>query len=262
MTTASSFRVIIAGGGISGLTLANALEKAGIDYVLLEARDTIAPQVGASIGFFQNGARLLDQLGCLEAIWSDTCALFRGRNRDKYGRQYQVGDGIQLVEARYLSFSLIPRTFTDTVGSTGYPALFIERESALRIMYHNLRNKSTVQLQKRIDKVEHQEDAVIVTCTDGTSISGDVLVGCDGVHSVVRQEMWRLAHLHEQSSFDPSDKDLMFAEYKCMFGISGQTKGITDGEVTVNYDEGFSTLIIGGKQKVYWFMFKRLDKIW
>lgn len=100
MTASDAFRVIIAGGGISGLTLANALEKAGIDYVLLEARGTIAPQVGASIGFFQNGGRLLDQLGCLEPIWKDTCALHYGRNRDKHGKQYHEGDGVQLVEAR------------------------------------------------------------------------------------------------------------------------------------------------------------------
>lgn len=41
------FTVIIAGAGVSGLTLANCLELAGIDYVLLEARDIIAPTIGA-----------------------------------------------------------------------------------------------------------------------------------------------------------------------------------------------------------------------
>ena len=46
----SNFRVIIAGAGISGLTLANALQRTGIDFILLEGRNEIAPQVGASIG--------------------------------------------------------------------------------------------------------------------------------------------------------------------------------------------------------------------
>lgn len=62
------FRVIIAGGGIAGLTLANCLQHAGIDYVLLEARSVIAPQVGASIGMMPNGSRILDQLGCYDEI--------------------------------------------------------------------------------------------------------------------------------------------------------------------------------------------------
>lgn len=44
----SNFKVIIAGGGIGGLTLASALEKAGVDYVLLEKRN-IAPRLGTSI---------------------------------------------------------------------------------------------------------------------------------------------------------------------------------------------------------------------
>jgi 2-polyprenyl-6-methoxyphenol hydroxylase-like FAD-dependent oxidoreductase len=47
MSEKSSFKVIFAGGGIAGLTLANSLSRANIDNILLEARDEIAPQVGA-----------------------------------------------------------------------------------------------------------------------------------------------------------------------------------------------------------------------
>ncbi|KAJ8117535.1 hypothetical protein OPT61_g1299 [Boeremia exigua] len=245
MTAPASFRVVIAGGGIAGLTLANALEKAGIDYVLLEARDTIAPNVGASIGLFPNAARLLDQLGCFDPI-SDTAAPLRWtRSRDNTGAQYFASDGIQLVQAR-----------------TGYPGLFVEREQALRIMYQNLNDKSKIELQKRISKVDHNESGVTVTCTDGTIISGDVLVGCDGVHSIVQQEMWRLAHLQDHRSFDPSDKDILFAEFKCLFGTSTQTTGFDSGELNVNYDKDFSTMVIGGKDKTFWFMYQKMDKIW
>ncbi len=57
------FQVIIVGGGVGGLTLANALEKAEVDYVLLESKDEVAPTVGASIAMAPNGSRVLDQLG-------------------------------------------------------------------------------------------------------------------------------------------------------------------------------------------------------
>lgn len=63
-----NFRVVIAGGSIAGLTLANMLEQVGIDFVVLEAYPDIAPQVGASIGMLPNGLRILDQLGCYPAI--------------------------------------------------------------------------------------------------------------------------------------------------------------------------------------------------
>jgi 2-polyprenyl-6-methoxyphenol hydroxylase-like FAD-dependent oxidoreductase len=68
MPDKKSFKVIIAGGGISGLSLANMLQKNGIDYILLEAYPDIAPQVGASIGLLPHGTRVLDQLGMYEDI--------------------------------------------------------------------------------------------------------------------------------------------------------------------------------------------------
>jgi 2-polyprenyl-6-methoxyphenol hydroxylase-like FAD-dependent oxidoreductase len=68
MTSLGAFKIIIAGGGIAGLTLANMLEKFDIDYLLLESHRKIAPAVGASIGLFPNGLRVLDQLGCYESI--------------------------------------------------------------------------------------------------------------------------------------------------------------------------------------------------
>jgi 2-polyprenyl-6-methoxyphenol hydroxylase-like FAD-dependent oxidoreductase len=96
------FRVIIGGGGISGLTLANSLEKAGIDYVLLEARNTISPQVGASIGIFPNGSRIIDQLGCFERIEKKVVPLGTYYNRYANGDAFWKGDGTELSQKRYV----------------------------------------------------------------------------------------------------------------------------------------------------------------
>lgn len=65
------FRVIIVGGSIAGLTLAHCLSKLGVDYVILEKRQQIAPQEGASIGILPHGGRILDQLGLFNAIQRD-----------------------------------------------------------------------------------------------------------------------------------------------------------------------------------------------
>lgn len=45
----SDIRVTIVGGGIGGLTLANAFEKAGINYIILEKSTTIRA-LGAALG--------------------------------------------------------------------------------------------------------------------------------------------------------------------------------------------------------------------
>ena len=68
MSSPKDFKVVIAGGGIAGLVLANMLEQFDLDYILLEAHSEIAPPVGASIGMFPNGLRILDQIGCYEPI--------------------------------------------------------------------------------------------------------------------------------------------------------------------------------------------------
>jgi flavin-dependent dehydrogenase len=135
-----------------------------------------------------------------------------------------------------------------------YPATFLEREAVLRVLYENLKDKSQIKLQKKISKVDHNSEEVIVLCEDGTAVSGDVLVGCDGVHSKVRQELWRVSDHQEPGAFDQKDKEIMFAEYNCLFGVSTETKGIQSGDINVNNMKGASTMIVGGKGKVLWCM--------
>lgn len=100
MAPSGDFRVIIGGGGIAGLTLANALEQAGVDYILLEARDKIDPQVGASIGIFATGGRIFDQLGCFERIAEETSPLRISHSRYKNGETFVTADGAVLIENR------------------------------------------------------------------------------------------------------------------------------------------------------------------
>jgi 2-polyprenyl-6-methoxyphenol hydroxylase-like FAD-dependent oxidoreductase len=100
VTEARPFRIIIGGGGISGLTLASSLEKAGIDYVLLEARDTVSPQVGASIGIFPNGGRIIDQLGCFDRVEKEIVPLGTFYNRYDNGAPIWIGDGTELSQKR------------------------------------------------------------------------------------------------------------------------------------------------------------------
>jgi 2-polyprenyl-6-methoxyphenol hydroxylase-like FAD-dependent oxidoreductase len=60
------FRVVIVGGGPVGLCLAHTLSLAGIDYVLLEQRETVIEKSGFAVALWPHGVRILDQLGMLE----------------------------------------------------------------------------------------------------------------------------------------------------------------------------------------------------
>lgn len=80
------FRVIIVGGSVAGLTLAQCLTRHNIEYVVLEARDDIAPQEGASISIMPNASLALDQLGILDDILDEVEPLRDVYNWDASGK--------------------------------------------------------------------------------------------------------------------------------------------------------------------------------
>lgn len=63
----AQFKVIIAGGGIAGLSLGVMLERAGIDYLILEAAGEIQP-LGAVVYLGPPVLRAFEQLGLLEDL--------------------------------------------------------------------------------------------------------------------------------------------------------------------------------------------------
>jgi 2-polyprenyl-6-methoxyphenol hydroxylase-like FAD-dependent oxidoreductase len=96
----SAFRVVIVGGGFGGLTFANCLQHAGIDYLLLEGREKIGLHVGAAVGLEPHGGRILDQLGVLSSL-HDIIEPYRSFVfRDTQGKFQWSTDAPELVEAR------------------------------------------------------------------------------------------------------------------------------------------------------------------
>jgi 2-polyprenyl-6-methoxyphenol hydroxylase-like FAD-dependent oxidoreductase len=97
------FRVIIVGGSIAGLTLAHCLQKARIDFLVLERRATVAPQIGASIGVHPNGARILDQLGVYNQLEELIVPMTNSTAWTMSGRLLTTGDTQNLYRARFVS---------------------------------------------------------------------------------------------------------------------------------------------------------------
>ncbi|TID05181.1 FAD-dependent monooxygenase atmM [Colletotrichum higginsianum] len=183
------------------------VEQLGIDYILLEAHDTIAPQLGASIGLLPNGLRILDQIGCYETI------------RDKAGDFYnhtnlRGADGRPLMRKQSTSLS------EQLEEKTGYPCIFIDRQFLLQVLYDNIKDKGKILTSKRVTGVEVTAVGVQVQTQDGCTYAGDFLIGADGVHSTIRKEMWRLANQMSPGIFSPDEGSKLKASTKCIFGIS------------------------------------------
>ncbi|KAK4495460.1 hypothetical protein PRZ48_013791 [Zasmidium cellare] len=238
-------RVVIVGGGIAGLTLANTLEKANIDYVLLERRSLFDPQVGASIGLSPASMRIFDQLGAAQEILDATKSIKRGRHHRSDGSLIMPPDE---------NFPLLERRF-------GYGVCFLDRQIVLRSLYNAIGVKERCLLDKRVREIVHLDEGVKVHCEDGTTYEGDVVLGCDGVNSKVRDEMWRIASQVDPTYFTQKEREKMTAEYTCLFGISHPLPGMEEGDVDHVYDKGHAMLVIHGKGgRIYWFYFQRLPK--
>ncbi|KAJ3952413.1 hypothetical protein N0V92_011160 [Colletotrichum tropicale] len=240
------FTVLIAGGGIAGLTLANMLEKIGVNYLILEGYREMAPQVGASIGILPNGCRVLDQIGLYDEI------------------RKLIDGPLYETSLRHPKGNMVTN-YLNVGGQVrerhGYDTVFVDRQMILEVLWRNLKNKDNILVNKKVTKVELEPSRVKVETGDGSSYYGDILVGADGVHSKVRNEMWRLADVLEPGYIPASEhKECLPTVYKCIFGISID-KSWEPQTVQTNLNKGFSYLIISGPQdRVYWFLFVNMGK--
>ncbi|KAK6210531.1 putative secondary metabolism biosynthetic enzyme [Pestalotiopsis sp. IQ-011] len=75
----------------------------------------------------------------------------------------------------------------------------------LRKLYENIGQKEKILLRKRFVQLDESENGVRVVTKDGSSYEGDILIGADGVHSAVRKEMHRLAHISSPGYFDKDE---------------------------------------------------------
>ncbi|KAI1800760.1 putative monooxygenase [Daldinia bambusicola] len=248
MKADKEFKVIIAGGGIAGLTLANMLERFGLNYIILESHSEIAPQVGASIGLFPNGLRILDQLGCYE----DILDVFQGKN--PYKESYIRGASGNVLAAQHdLSGELLKRH--------GYGLLFFDRQRLLQILYDHLQHKDRVLLSKKFTTASLSDEGVRVTCVDGSTFDGTILVGADGVHSAVRSTMISLGNKIRPGSFDVKELDNIPCYYRCSFGIAQHVDNWVPGEQHRVGGRHQSQLVISGPEdRVYWFLFDKLPQ--
>ncbi|EKG19712.1 Monooxygenase FAD-binding protein [Macrophomina phaseolina MS6] len=241
-----NFKVLIAGGSIAGLVLANILEQLGVDFLVLEAYPEIAPQVGASIGFFPNGCRILDQIGC----YDDIQAKLDESLSDMYFKSEQG-----------ISLSSVEQGAKHFIARHGYELIFIDRQMALEVFYNHIKDKSKVLVDKRVVTVKQLANGVQVTTKDGSTYTGDILVGADGIHSTVRKEMWRLGDELSPGYFPKSDQTSVPCDYTCMFGISNPVPGFSGASSHTVMGHNHSYLVVGGPGgRIYWFLFVKNEK--
>jgi 2-polyprenyl-6-methoxyphenol hydroxylase-like FAD-dependent oxidoreductase len=163
--------VVIVGGGIGGLTAAIALRRRGIDAHVYERAARLEP-VGAGILVPPNAMQILARLGLADAVRERGVVMERAEIRDHRGRRLQSID------------------LADAERRHGAPTVALPRASLHEVLRGEIADE-TLHLGAECMDVAHHGDGVAgsvdVRFEDGSTASGAVLVGADGVHSVVRQ---------------------------------------------------------------------------
>jgi salicylate hydroxylase len=174
--TESSPHVLIAGGGIGGLTAALAMLNAGIDCDVYEQAAELR-EIGAGLQLAPNGTRVLFAHG-LEAG-----ARREGvETSDKTIRLWSTGQTWSLYDPAVA-------TPTERFGS---PMFLMHRGDLHAMLVDAVRElkPSVIHLNARCADFEQSDTQVQLRLEDGTEVIGDILIGADGIHSRVRQKLF------------------------------------------------------------------------
>lgn len=132
----------------------------------------------------------------------------------------------------------------------------------IQILFDNLSDKSKVLTKKGVTNVDQTTEGVLVTTEDGSMFGGDILVGADGIHSMVRREMWRLADRDDPKHFPAGERSNVPTEYCCIFGISQPNQKFTKYSSQNIQGQKYSYLVATGpNHRIYWFLFKKLPDV-
>jgi salicylate hydroxylase len=171
-------RILIAGAGIGGLATALALARRGFEIEIFEQAPELM-ELGAGVQISANGSRVLIDLGLKAAMDRVVCeAALKEVRIWNTGRTWKLFD-----------------LGRDSIERFGAPYWFVHRGDMHRALLDAVRGSANVRIHtgQRCTGFEQDGAGVRLELSNGHPATGDVLIGADGVHSMVRQKLWEAA---------------------------------------------------------------------
>jgi salicylate hydroxylase len=173
--------ILIAGGGIGGLTAALALLKRGFDVDVYEQASELR-EVGAGVQLSANGIRVLHELGVLEPFRALAC--------EAEGKEIRLWNSGQMWKLFEVGLESVERY--------GFGHYLTYRPDLLAVLADGVRREKpdAIHLNARCTGFEQSADGnqgvTLHYESEGVKkqATGDALVGADGVHSRIRQALF------------------------------------------------------------------------
>jgi 2-polyprenyl-6-methoxyphenol hydroxylase-like FAD-dependent oxidoreductase len=164
-------KVIVAGGGIGGLTAAIALRRAGFEVCVFERADELG-EVGAGLLLAANAQKALGKLGLADAVARLGTPASAGEIRSWRGKV------------------LVNIPASELEKRVGAPSAAVHRADLQALLAREV-GEETLHLGSEVEGFEREgESGVRVLFADGSEERVDVLVGADGLRSKVRSGLF------------------------------------------------------------------------
>lgn len=180
--------ILVVGAGIGGLTAAIALRQAGFHVEVFE-RAAELKEIGAGIGISANAIRVLKHLGLMERV-------------------VERGTVIEAAVAYTFKGDTISRWPTNL---TDVPIVCLHRADLQQVLFSAL-PPGSVHLGEEFTAFQPMGDGVTAHFASGRTVSGDALIGADGLRSKVRAQLL-------------GDGEPVYRGYQCWRGVCTHPAG-------------------------------------
>jgi FAD-dependent urate hydroxylase len=162
-------KVIVVGAGIGGLTTHLVCKRAGFEVEHYERQAHLGP-AGAGIVLWPNGVKILLTLGLGEPL-------------------KKIGHRLERVVTRTNEGApLFEMPVGDLERKLGAPVYPVSRTDLQTVLVDAV-GADTLHLGANCVRVEQNDSSATAYFEDGRTATGDVVVGADGIHSVIRNDI-------------------------------------------------------------------------
>lgn len=224
--TSTPKNVLIIGCGIAGPVVAMLLERIGIHATIYEAQSTPMDYAGSFQNMASNGLHVLHMLNLGDRVTADEFRCPRMTIWNANGKRLgEVGNGAS--------------------EGQGSVSVMIKRGQLHKILREEAIHRGIpVHFGKKLKAIEvTRQQEVIATFEDNTQACGDMLIGCDGIHSRTRQVI------------DPTAPTPTYRNMICCGGFTqSSTISPTPGMLHLTYGkQAFFGYLVKPDSQIYWF---------